>query len=88
MLASGDPEDGTLNIHADARVLGANVPAGGTIDLDLDPARHQYLVASAPVTVNGIAAEGRDGIAITGEARLEIVANAESALELVLVDAR
>ena len=87
LLASGDPEDGALNIHADARVLGANVPAGGTINLDLDPARHQYLVASGKVTVNEVAAEERDGIAITGEARLEVVADAESAVELVLVDA-
>ncbi|MCY7279564.1 MAG: pirin family protein, partial [Sphingomonas bacterium] len=88
LLASGDPDDGTLTIHADARLLGANVPTGATMDVDLDPARHQYLVASAAVTVNGVAAEGRDGIAITGEARLEIVANADSDVELVLVDAR
>ena len=88
LLASGDPGDGTLTIHADARLFGANVPAGGTIHLDLDPARHQYLVASGPVTVNGAAAEARDGVAITGEERLEIAANAESDVELVLVDAR
>ncbi|MEO5579001.1 MAG: pirin family protein [Sphingomicrobium sp.] len=88
LLASGESADGTLTIHADARVLGANVPAGGTIGLDLDPARHQYLVASGPVTVNGVAAEARDGVAITGEERLEITANAESDVELVLVDAR
>ena len=88
LLASGDPGDGTLTIHADARLLGAKVPAGGTIHLDLDPARHQYLVASGPVTVNGAAAEARDGVAITGEERLEIAANAESDVELVLVDAR
>jgi len=87
LLASGNPEDGTLTIHADARLLGANVPAGGTIDLDLDPARHQYLVASGKVTVNGVVAEARDGVAITGEARLEVVADPESDVELVLVDA-
>jgi len=88
LLASGDPGDGTLTIHADARLLGANVPAGATVSLDFDPARHQYLVASAPLTVNGIAAEARDGIAITGEARIEVVAGASSDAELVLVDAR
>ena len=87
-LASGDPADGALNIHADARVLGANLPGGATIHLDLDPARHQYLVASGPVTVNGVAAGPRDGVAITGEARLEVVANTASDVELVLVDAR
>ena len=87
-LASGNHEDGTLNIHADARLLGANVPAGGTIHLELDPARHQYLVASGPVSVNGVAAAMRDGVAITGEERLEVVANTTSDVELVLVDAR
>ena len=88
LLASGDPEDGTLTIHADARLFGANVPAGAAVSLDLDPARHQYLVASAPVSVNGVAAASRDGVAITGEARLEVVAGPESGVELVLVDAR
>jgi redox-sensitive bicupin YhaK (pirin superfamily) len=87
-LASGDPDDGALTIYADARVLGANLAAGGRIALDLDPARHQYLVASAPVTVNGVAAGARDGIAITGEQRLEVVAGPSDDVELVLVDAR
>ena len=87
-LASGDPDDGALTIHADARVLGANLSAGGTIALDLDPARHQYLVASGPVTVNGVAAGPRDGVAITGEDRLEVVAGPSNGVELVLVDAR
>lgn len=87
-LASGDPDDGALTIHADARVLGANLPAGGTVGIDLDPARHQYLVASGPVTVNGVAAAARDGIAITGEDRLEVIAGPSGEVELVLVDAR
>ena len=86
-LASGDPSDGTPTIHADARLLGATLRAGGTIALDTDPKRHLYLVASAPVTVNGVAAEARDGIAITGEKRVEVKAGGEDA-ELVLVDAR
>ena len=88
LLASCDPDDGTLTIHADARLLGAKLPAGATVVLDLDPARHQYLVASAAVTVNGIGAEARDGIAITGEPRVEVVAGPSNDAELVLVDAR
>ena len=87
-LASGDPDDGALTIHADARVMGANLKAGGTITLEADLARHLYLVASAPVTVNGVAAAPRDGIAITGESRLEVVAGDDADAELVLVDAR
>ena len=87
-LASGDPSDGALTIHADARLLGANLPAGKSIEVEIDPARHQYLVASAAVMVNGVAAEARDGIAITGETRLTIEAGTEADAELVLVDAR
>lgn len=88
LLASDDPADGVLTIHADARLLGATLRAGGTISLDSDPVRHLYLVASAPVTINGVAAEARDGIAVTGETRLTIEAGAKSGAGLVLVDAR
>ena len=87
-LASGNAEDGALTIHADARVMGANLKAGGTIAIEPDPARHLYLVASAPVAVNGVAAGPRDGVAITGEDRIEITAGDNGDAELVLVDAR
>ena len=86
VLASGDAEDGTLTIHADARVLGATVKAGSEIAIDADPERHLYLVPSGRVRVNGVEASPRDGVAITGESRLNI--EAEDDAELVLVDAR
>jgi redox-sensitive bicupin YhaK (pirin superfamily) len=86
LLASGDEGDGALTINADARILGATVPAGQAIAFDTTPERHLYLVPSGRVSVNGVAAGARDGIAITGEERLEIVA--EDDAELVLVDAR
>jgi redox-sensitive bicupin YhaK (pirin superfamily) len=86
LLASGNPADGALTIHADARVLGATVKAGGRVALDADPERHLYLVPSGKVRVNGVEASPRDGIAIIGEPRIEIEAEEDS--ELVLVDAR
>jgi redox-sensitive bicupin YhaK (pirin superfamily) len=86
LLASGDSADGALTINADARVLGATLRGGGQIRLEADPARHLYLVPSAPVRVNGRAAGARDGIAITGEEQLVIEGDADA--ELVLVDAR
>ena len=86
VLASGHPDDGALTIHADARVLGATVEAGKSIAIDADPERHLYLVSSGRVRVNGTEAGPRDGIAITGEANVEI--HAEDDSELVLVDAR
>jgi hypothetical protein len=86
LLASGDPGDGTLTIHSDARVLGATLKAGKSIDYVADPARHLYLVPSAKVRINGVEANARDGVAITGEERITIEAEADA--ELVLVDAR
>jgi len=86
LLASGVPDDGALTINADARVLGATLPAGQSITLDIDPARHLYLVPSAPVHVNGVAASARAGVAITGEEAITIEADEDA--ELVLVDAR
>jgi len=85
LLASGDPDDGSLTINADARVLGATVKAGETVAIDADPARHLYLVPSGRVRVNGVEANPRDGVAITGESKVEIAAEDDS--ELVLVDA-
>jgi redox-sensitive bicupin YhaK (pirin superfamily) len=86
LLASGDGQDGALTIHADARILGATVKAGDSVEFDASPDRHLYLVPSGRVRVNGVEAQPRDGIAITGEERLTI--EAEDDAELVLVDAR
>ena len=85
-LASGDPDDAALTIHADARILGATLQAGRSIFYTADPARHLYLVSSGRISVNGMHAEPRDGVAVTGEDSVEIIA--EDDAELVLVDAR
>jgi redox-sensitive bicupin YhaK (pirin superfamily) len=87
VLASGLEGDGdALPIRSRARVLGATIPAGGTASLDLDPARHQYLVpAVGDVEVNGVRVGARDGAAITGEASLAVRALGDA--EVVLVDA-
>jgi len=86
LLASGSNDDQVLTINADAKILGATIKAGERIAIDVDPARHLYLVPSGEIAVNGVAAAPRDGIAITGETRLEIAAVEDG--ELVLVDAR
>jgi redox-sensitive bicupin YhaK (pirin superfamily) len=87
-LASGFETDGeALRINAAARVLGATLQAGETAELMLDPVRHAYLVAvGGAIEVNGRRAEPRDGVAVTGEAKIAIHALADA--EIVLVDAR
>jgi len=86
LLASGNGDDGVLHINSDARILGATLKAGETLEYAADPARHLYLVPSAKVEVNGTPAEKRDGVAITGESTVSV--KAEEDAELVLVDAR
>jgi redox-sensitive bicupin YhaK (pirin superfamily) len=87
VLASGAEADGALPIRADARVLGATVPAGESVTYDTDPARHLYLVpARGRIRIASVEANARDGIAITGAGRIEVTALEDA--ELVLVDAR
>ena len=82
---AGDEE--ALKINSAARVMGATLAAGESAELALDPSRHAYLVATAgPIEVNGVRAEPRDGVAITGEEKVTIKALEEA--EIVLVDAR
>ena len=87
-LASGFETDAdALKINAAARVLGATLAAGETSELALDPKRHAYLVAvRGAIEVNGRRAEARDGVAVTGEEKIEI--RALDDVEIVLVDAR
>jgi redox-sensitive bicupin YhaK (pirin superfamily) len=87
-LASGFAGDAeALRINAAARVLGATLKAGESAELSLDPGRHAYLVAvNGAVLINGVRAEPRDGVAITGEERVTIEALNDA--EIVLVDAR
>lgn len=87
-LASGLAEDAeALKINAAARVMGATLKAGEEAELSLDPSRHVYLVGvNGAIEVNGVRAEPRDGVAITGEEKVTIRAIDEA--EIVLVDAR
>jgi len=86
VLASGDSNDReALPIRANARVLGTRLGAGETLEYELRPGRHAYLVpARGAITVNGIRIDERDGAAIRDEAVLRLVALEDA--ELVMVD--
>ena len=88
IVASDQPDaHNSLLIRADAKVLAATLKAGETIELPLDPARHQYLVSvGGDIDANGHRAAPRDGVAITGESNLTVTALSDT--ELVLVDSR
>jgi len=72
-----------LPIRANARVLGATLVPGQTLEYHLDPSHHGYLVPSAAVDIHGVAFEARDGAAICGETSIHVTAKADA--ELILV---
>ena len=86
-LASGFDEDAdALPIRTDARVLGATLKAGETVEYPLGASRHAYLVpAVGRVEVGGVHARARDGLAVSELEVLTITALEDS--EIVLVDA-
>jgi hypothetical protein len=86
VLASGrDSDADALPIRADARVLGATVKAGESIEYALDAGHHGYLVpAAGSIEVNGVRLDARDGAAIRDEARITVKALADA--EIVFVD--
>lgn len=87
-LASGiDGDEDALPIRADARVLGATIPAGETVTYEIaDRSRHLYLVpATGMIRVEDVEARARDGVAITQRDRITLTALEDS--EVVLVDA-
>ena len=86
VLASGFAEDTeALPINAQARVAGATVKAGQSLDYRLGKARKAYLVpATGAVEIEGVRVNSRDGAAISESDIIHIQAVEDS--ELVLVD--
>jgi len=86
VLASGYAEDtDALPIRTEARLLGATIRAGETVDYALGATRKGYLVpATGKISVNGTIANARDGLAIADEDTISITALEEA--EIVLVD--
>jgi redox-sensitive bicupin YhaK (pirin superfamily) len=86
-LASGFESDAdALPIRARARVVGATLKTGESVEYALGDGRHAYLVpASGTVEVNGVRIHARDGAAIKDVAVIRITAIEDA--ELVMVDA-
>jgi quercetin 2,3-dioxygenase len=86
VLASGMSDEGALMIRADARVLGATLAAGQSLEYEVGAGRHAYLVpATGRLEIAGDTVEARDGVALSvGRYTFTALEDAE----LVLVDAR
>ncbi|WP_340317491.1 pirin family protein [Rhizorhabdus argentea] len=85
-LASGiEGDDDALPIRADARVLGATITAGETVEQAIGRDRKAYLVPTrGSIEVNGVAVSPRDGVAIADLDAISIKALDDA--EIVLVD--
>ncbi|USI71682.1 pirin family protein [Sphingomonas morindae] len=86
-LASGlDGDADALPIRTQARVVGATIKAGETLDYALGAGRRAYLVpATGAIEIDGATARARDGVAIADVETIRITALEDS--EVVLVDA-
>ncbi|NIJ19535.1 hypothetical protein FHS95_001204 [Sphingomonas naasensis] len=85
-LASGFAEDNdALPIRADARVLGATLKAGESVEHIVGDGRHAYLVpAVGVIEIDGERVDARDGAALSGGQTVTIKAIEDA--EIVLVD--
>ncbi|AQR73793.1 pirin family protein [Sphingomonas sp. LM7] len=86
-LASGfEGDDEALPIRANARVLGATLKAGESVEHSIGDGRHVYLVpAVGAVEIDGERIDTRDGAALSGGQTVTIKALEDA--EIVLVDA-
>ena len=86
ILASGFESDaGALPIRTDARLLGATINAGQTVEYALGAERRGYLVpAKGVVEIDGVRISARDGAAISLVENLHVIAIEDA--EVVLVD--
>jgi quercetin 2,3-dioxygenase len=86
-LASGIAnDDEALPLRADARVLGATLKAGDSVEYAIGENRYGYLVpAAGAVTVNDVRIGTRDGAAIANTGIVTITALHDS--EIILIDA-
>ncbi|MBI2930821.1 MAG: pirin family protein [Planctomycetes bacterium] len=85
LVVSPDGTDGSLRIHADARMYVALLVPGGHVTYDLAPDRHAWVqVARGSVTLDQETLSAGDGAALTGGGSHPIAAHERS--ELLLFD--
>ena len=85
LIASPDGAEGSVTIHADARLRAGLFEADETASLPLDPARLTYVhLVRGALTVNGVAMSGGDALTMAGEAQLQL--NQGSDAEVLVFD--
>ncbi len=75
LVASPDATDGSLLIHQDARIYLATLEPSRTAEATLAPGRHAWLqVLRGEASINDVALQTGDGVAISEETALQITA--------------
>jgi redox-sensitive bicupin YhaK (pirin superfamily) len=73
LVASPDGRDGSITIHADARVYASVVGAGESAELALPPGRYAWVhVARGTARINGKQLGEGDGMAVSNEPTLKL----------------
>jgi redox-sensitive bicupin YhaK (pirin superfamily) len=79
LVASPDGADGSVLIHADAKLYSGLLDGTDAVSLTLDPARKAYVqVLRGGVSVNGTALQTGDAALLSGESALSIDAATEA----------
>jgi redox-sensitive bicupin YhaK (pirin superfamily) len=85
LIASPGAEDGALTVHQDVRLYATLLGKDQRARRALAPGRHAWLqVARGAGTLNGVALQAGDGVAVSDEQTLELVAR--EPLEALLFD--
>ena len=73
LVASPDGADGSVTLHADARMYAGLFDGNESVELPLDPARRSYVhLVRGEMSVNGQRLRGGDALALAEEARLQL----------------
>jgi hypothetical protein len=79
LVASPDGRDGSVTIHADARMYAGLFNGAATVSLPLAPGRKAYVhVVKGAITANGQRLGGGDALALAGEAEVTLADAADA----------
>ncbi|MFK7819968.1 MAG: pirin family protein [Planctomycetaceae bacterium] len=83
LVASQDAAEGSLLIHADAKIYLADLDASHTMDVQVEPGRHAWLqLVEGAIACNGLELRKGDAVAVSDELQLELVAASGSKMML------
>jgi hypothetical protein len=85
LIASPTGEQGSVKIHADARLMVTKLSAGESLPISLNAGRYAWMqIAKGAATLDGTSLHQGDGVGITDESRLTLEATEEA--EVLLFD--